>query len=565
MAHHSKRSHNNRLVVNGTAIVNHPSSMGLAGVKPAQRPASISHIQPAHNITTSSCSKSKIAAKRQHHESSLSNSHITTSAKALIPLLSSLSSLAVHKTSLKKSRLSFDHQTLSSATTKLLYKRVRNHQRATYSYLLKRNQWKRTHRRVALRKMSSLNHLSLPVADEPLSTQETINHPSPSSTSSSRSTSPSDSSSSRQQSESVTSVSSVASSQKSTDGKLEEIKERVESKVAVKVETASLSTQGTETAVITTSDIKINPAKRKHEETEADPTPQPKKVVKTIRLVIKKPAAATLPPPSAVGAATDEPPPISGARSSPPPPMTTAVAKPTTKIILKRPSSTAPPAMTPAAGNSGDHKEPAKQKKLDKGKRKLIEQDDDDDEEAIPAPKRARYTKNTYEGPEKPVQKMEYFERRRHEMLDDPLGYDDLVRHTNQQPSALTKKKFLRWERHYRHPKPEKFEMSGALNPPDMTSALAGSGKKKGEESLSRSARKRAHRKRAEEEANALRREKSRERTTSGGETEGEEKLTGKGKGVARIEKGKDTSIGYHKQQQQRKKSAGRQYNGGSD
>ncbi|KAK4658680.1 hypothetical protein QC762_103690 [Podospora pseudocomata] len=558
MAHHTKRSHNNRLVVNGTAIVNHPSSTGVADATLAQQTASFSHTLLAHR-TNSSCNKSKATT---------TNSYIKTSAKALIPLLSSLSSIAAaHTTNLKKSRLSSGPQTLSSATTKFLYKRLRKHDRATSSYFQKRKQWKRTHRRVAVRIMTSPSQPGLPAAYEPLSDEETVNQPISSSTNSSRSTSPSDSSSSRQQSESVTSVSSFASSQKSTDGKSEKVeeKERVKTKVEIKVEAASISTQATEAAAITTSGTRTNPAKRKHEETEDDPTPQPKKVVKSIRLVIKKPTVAILPPPSAIGAATEEPPLMSGARASPPPPMATAVAKPTTKIILKRPSSSvAPPVMTPAVGNNGDHGETAKQKKLDKGKRKLIEQEDDDDEETIPPSKKARYTKNTYQGPDKPLPKMEYFERRRHEMLADPLGYDDLVRDTNKQPDAYTRKKFLRWEKHYRHPKPEKFEMSGALNPPDMTSALAGTPKKKGGESLSRNARKRAHRKRAEEEANALRREKSRERTTSGGETEGEEKLTGKGKGVARIGQGKDASIGYNKQQQQRMKSTGRQYNGGS-
>ncbi|KAK4181325.1 hypothetical protein QBC36DRAFT_374378 [Triangularia setosa] len=567
MAHHNRHTHNNSLVVNGTAIDNRPSSTGaVVDTKPTQRAAFISHSQPARR-TISSCTKSKLAAKRHRHEASLSDSLINTSAKTLLPLFSCLSSLAVHKNSLKKPRPSLARQTLSSATTKLLYKRVCNHQRAAYSYLQKRKQWKRTHRRISVGKMSPFNHLGLLAVNEPLSDEETVNHLTPSSASSSRSTSPSDSSSSRQQSESVTSVSSAGSSQKSTDGKFEEVKERVESKVKVKDKNANISAQGTETAVVTTGDANASSAKRKHEEIESDPTPQPKKVIKTIRLVIKKstPAHSTSSPLSTAGTSTDEPPLMSGAKASPPPPMTSIVTKPVTKIILKRPSSDiAPPVMTPALANGGDHKDTAKQKKLDKGKRKLMGEDDDD-KETDPAPKRARYTKNTYEGPEKPVQKMEYFERRRHEMLDDPLGYDDLVRHTNKPIPAFVQKKFLRWERHYRHPKPEKFEMSGAVSPPDMTSALAGSGNKKGEENLSRSARKRAHKKRVEEEVTALCREKSRERTTSGRETEGEEKFTGKGKGFARGAKGKPTSIGYQKQQHQRKKSAGRQYNGGSD
>ncbi|KAK0747982.1 hypothetical protein B0T21DRAFT_355571 [Apiosordaria backusii] len=564
MAHHNRRTHNNSLVDNGTAIVNRLPSTGVVDAKPAQRTSSISHSESARR-TISSCSKSKVAAKRHRHQTSLSDSRINTSAKALLPLLSSLSSLVVQKTSLKKSPPSLVRQTLSSATANLLYNRVRNHERATYSYLLKRKR-KRTHRRVSLKKMSSLDHLGPVAADEPLPDQETVNHPTPSSASSSRSTSPSDSSSSRQQSESVTSVSSAESSQKAADAKVEEVKERVESKVEEKVKDVNVSTQATGTDAATASDTKIGSAKRKHEETEDDTTPQPKKVVKTIRLIIKKPtpARSTSPPRVMTGAATDEPPLMSGARASPPPLMTSAVAKPSTKIILKRPSSdVAPPVMTPALANGLDHKGTAKQKKQDKGKRKLIEEDDE--EKTDPAPKRARYTKNTYEGSEKAVHKMEYYERRRHEMLVDPLGYDDLVRTTNKPIPAHAQRKFLRWERHYRHPKPEKFEMSGALNPPDMTSALAGSGNKDGAENLSKSARKRAHKKRVEEEVAALRREKSRERTTSGGETEGEEKLTGKGKGVARVRKAKATSIGYQKQQQQRKMSAGRKYNGGSD
>ncbi|KAK4194651.1 hypothetical protein QBC40DRAFT_290403 [Triangularia verruculosa] len=562
MAHHNRRSLNNKLVANGTAIVNRsPSLTGLVDARPAPRPPSISHNHPTRR--TISCNKSKRAAKRHRHESSRSDALINTSAKALLPLLSSLSSLAVHKSGLERARSLLVRQTLSSATAKLLYRRVRHHERATYSYLLKREQWKRSHRRISVRKMSSLNHLSLLAADGPLSDQETVNPTTPSSASSSRSTSPSDSSSSRQQSESVTSVSSAGSSQKSYHEKLEQL------------EHGKVSTQVNQTDVTTTADATASSAKRKHEETEDDSEPQPKKVAKPIKIVVKQkgtttparsPSPPPSPPPSSPGAATDEPPLKSGARASPPPPMTSAVAKSKQMIILKVPSSKpAPPVITPALANGNHHQEIPKQKKLDKGKRKFVVDDDDDDGETDSVPKRAKYTKNTYEGPDKLVQKMEYFERRRHEMLGDPLGYDDLVRHTNKPIPLSTQRKFQRFERHYRHPKPERYEMSGALNPPDMTSALAGGSNKKGEESLSRNARKRAHRKRAEEEAVALRREKSRERTTSGGETEGEEKFIGKGKGVVRDGKGKGTGIDYHTQQQQRKKSVGRQYNGGSD
>lgn len=90
----------------------------------------------------------------------------------------------------------------------------------------------------------------------------------------------------------------------------------------------------------------------------------------------------------------------------------------------------------------------------------------------------------------KPLRKMEYFEERVHEMLTNPLGFDDLVYPTDKPVPNYVKRQFAKCRRSQREPTPP-LEMSGALGPaPDAKPATT---KRQPSESLAMGAQKRAH------------------------------------------------------------------------
>lgn len=128
-------------------------------------------------------------------------------------------------------------------------------------------------------------------------------------------------------------------------------------------------------------------------------------------------------------------------------------------------------------------------------------------ESAKPAPKPPTKAESSKDAPaappikKKPVSQMEYFERRVHEILQDPLGFDDLVYDSNKKPPRHLARKFRQGRRHQRHPTPP-LEMSGALGRvPDAKPAAP---KRQSSESLAKNARKRAHQQKVKEQVQAL-------------------------------------------------------------
>lgn len=104
-------------------------------------------------------------------------------------------------------------------------------------------------------------------------------------------------------------------------------------------------------------------------------------------------------------------------------------------------------------------------------------------------------------GSQKPVHEMEYFERRVHQMLSQPIDFDDLVYDSKKQPPAYVKRSFARYRRKQRQPTPP-LEMSGALGPAEH--AKPASTKRQQLGSLARKAQKRAHQENVKDQVNAL-------------------------------------------------------------
>jgi hypothetical protein len=91
---------------------------------------------------------------------------------------------------------------------------------------------------------------------------------------------------------------------------------------------------------------------------------------------------------------------------------------------------------------------------------------------------------------QKPVDKMEYFERRVHDMLTDPLDFDDCVYDSNKPMSQHAARSFARNRRGQKQPPPP-LEMSGAAGPASGTKPATP--KSRGSGSLAKEAQKRAH------------------------------------------------------------------------
>ncbi|KAK4042194.1 hypothetical protein C8A01DRAFT_14127 [Parachaetomium inaequale] len=98
-------------------------------------------------------------------------------------------------------------------------------------------------------------------------------------------------------------------------------------------------------------------------------------------------------------------------------------------------------------------------------------------------------------GPQKPVGQMEYFERRAHDMLTDPLGFDDYVYDSNKQTPRHVARSFAKYRRRQSQ-SPPPLVMSGALGP--APAANPANPKPKGSGSLAREAQKRAHQQKVE-------------------------------------------------------------------
>ncbi|KAK4238027.1 hypothetical protein C8A03DRAFT_44177 [Achaetomium macrosporum] len=105
----------------------------------------------------------------------------------------------------------------------------------------------------------------------------------------------------------------------------------------------------------------------------------------------------------------------------------------------------------------------------------------------------------------KPVGQMEFFERRRHEILNDPLSFDDCVHDTTKPIPRHAAKSFAQYRRRQKGPTPP-LEMSGAIGPADDTdddAKPAAKGSKR-PESLAKEVRKRAHQQKVGEKVQAL-------------------------------------------------------------
>ncbi|GAB1310152.1 hypothetical protein MFIFM68171_00362 [Madurella fahalii] len=102
---------------------------------------------------------------------------------------------------------------------------------------------------------------------------------------------------------------------------------------------------------------------------------------------------------------------------------------------------------------------------------------------------------------QKPVHKLEYFELRAHQMLSNPLGFDDLVYDTTKQQPAYVKRSFAKCRRRQRDPTPP-LEMSGGLGPAANTKQA--NNKRQQSENLAKNAQKRAHQQRVKEQVEDL-------------------------------------------------------------
>ncbi|KAJ4290644.1 hypothetical protein N0V88_006391 [Collariella sp. IMI 366227] len=101
----------------------------------------------------------------------------------------------------------------------------------------------------------------------------------------------------------------------------------------------------------------------------------------------------------------------------------------------------------------------------------------------------------------KPVHKMEYFERRAHEMLTDPLGFDDCVHDTKKQFPRNAARSFAQCRRRQRQPTPP-LEMRGALGP--AQNAKKAKVKVSGAGGLAKEPQKRAHQQKVDEQVRGL-------------------------------------------------------------
>ncbi|KAK4156917.1 hypothetical protein C8A00DRAFT_12188 [Chaetomidium leptoderma] len=91
----------------------------------------------------------------------------------------------------------------------------------------------------------------------------------------------------------------------------------------------------------------------------------------------------------------------------------------------------------------------------------------------------------------------EYFERRVHETLTDPLGFDDLVYNSNKPIPRHVARSFAQYRRRQTQPPPP-LEMSGALG--SAADAKPAAGKPKSPGSLAKEAQKRAHQQKVKEQ-----------------------------------------------------------------
>jgi hypothetical protein len=138
----------------------------------------------------------------------------------------------------------------------------------------------------------------------------------------------------------------------------------------------------------------------------------------------------------------------------------------------------------------------------------------------------------------KPVGQMEFFERRRYEMLNDPLGFDDCVHDTTKPIPRHAAKSFAQYRRREKGPPPP-LEMSGAIGPAhddvdDNGKQSAAKGSRR-PESLAKEARKRAHQQKVGQKVQALNRGKS--------GSAGSAKTAEEGKGAG-SERGKQVGTG---------------------
>ncbi|KAK3309649.1 uncharacterized protein B0T15DRAFT_10258 [Chaetomium strumarium] len=117
----------------------------------------------------------------------------------------------------------------------------------------------------------------------------------------------------------------------------------------------------------------------------------------------------------------------------------------------------------------------------------------------------SKATATTPQQIKKPIGQMEFFERRRYEILEDPLGFGDCVYDTTKSIPRHAAKSFAQ---HRRRQKglPPPLEMSGALGPPDEVGDDAkpsGKGFRR-PESLAKEAQKRAHQQKVGQKVQAL-------------------------------------------------------------
>lgn len=99
--------------------------------------------------------------------------------------------------------------------------------------------------------------------------------------------------------------------------------------------------------------------------------------------------------------------------------------------------------------------------------------------------------------PQKPIGRMEYFEQRVHEMLTDPLEFDDFVYDSNKPVPRHVARSFARCRRGQTQPPPP-LVMSGAIG--SASNAKSAIAKPKGSGSLAKEARKRAHQQKIKEQ-----------------------------------------------------------------
>lgn len=100
----------------------------------------------------------------------------------------------------------------------------------------------------------------------------------------------------------------------------------------------------------------------------------------------------------------------------------------------------------------------------------------------------------------KPMHQMEYFDLRVHQMLSNPLGFDDLVYDSTKQQPAYVRRSFAKCRRKQRDSTPP-LEMSGGLGPVESAKPA---NKRQQSENLARNAQKRAHQQRVKEQVKDL-------------------------------------------------------------